>query len=212
MTRPVGRRALLAATLALPFAPLLAPGASAALAEAAAPIEALNAGLLAAMRAGAATPFAQRFNALAPAVERAFDLPAILQASVGPRWSGLPAAQQAQLLEVFRRFTVASYVSNFKAFSGERIEVLPENRAIGADQVVATRIVPANGEPTRIDYVMRRAGDGWRAVDVLLNGSISRVAVQRSDFRALLGQGDASRLIANLQGKVAELSDGALQG
>lgn len=198
------RLALLAA-----FAPALASGsARAAQPEAAAPIEALNAGLLAAMRAGQATPFAQRYAALAPVVERAFDLPAILQASIGPRWSSLPPAQQDELLDVFRRFTVASYLGSFNSFGGERIEVVPEERAIGADQVVASRIVPANGSPTRIDYVMRQGPGGWRAVDVLLNGSISRVAVQRSDFRSLLAQGDASRLIANLQGKVAELSGG----
>ena len=53
-------------------------------------------------------------------------------------------------------------------------------------------------------------GAGWQAVDVLLNGSISQVAVQRSDFRASVAAGDASALIANLQRKVAELSGGAL--
>lgn len=199
------RRVVLLAALA-PLAARAAPP------DAAAPIEALNAGLLAAMRAGRATPFAQRYAALAPAVERAFDLPAVLQASVGPRWAGLPPAQQEQLLDVFRRFTVSSYLSSFSAFNGERLEVLPENRAIGADQVVATQIVPAGAAPTRIDYVMRQTPAGWRAVDVLLNGSISRVAVQRSDFRSLLDQGSASRLIANLQGKVAELSGGASAG
>ena len=76
--------------------------------------------------------------------------------------------------------------------------------------MVATRIVPAGGEPTRIDYVMRRGPAGWQAVDVLLNGSISQVAVQRSDFRTSVAAGDASALIANLQRKVAELSGGAL--
>ena len=94
MTR-LGRRAVLLADLA-PLAAHAAPP------DAAAPIEALNAGLLAAMRAGRATPFAQRYETLAPVVERAFDLPAILQASVGPRWTGLPPAQQEQLLDVFQ--------------------------------------------------------------------------------------------------------------
>ena len=54
------------------------------------------------------------------------------------------------------------------------------------------------------------APDGWRAVDVLLDGSISRVAVQRSDFRKLLDPGDASALIASLEKKVSDLSGGAL--
>ena len=177
--------------------------------EAAAPIQALNQGLLAGMRAGKTAPFAQRFAALAPVVERAFDLPGILQASVGPRWAALPPDQQAALLDVFRKFTVASYVANFDDFTGERIELLPDSRNVGADQVVATRIVPPRGEPTRIDYVMRRTASGWRAVDVLLNGSISQVAVNRSDWRSSLATG-AGPLIGNLQQKVRTLSGGAL--
>jgi len=178
--------------------------------DAAAPIAALNRGLLAGMRAGKATPFAQRYAALAPLVESAFDIPGILQASVGPRWAALPPAQQAQLLDVFRKFTIASYVANFDAFGGEKIDVLPDVRSVGADQVVASQIAPPDAAPVRIDYVMRRTAAGWRAVDVLLNGSISRVAVQRSDFRSLLSSGDAAPLIQSLQRKIADLSGGAL--
>ena len=193
---------------------LLLPGlgraALAADPDAAAPITALNRGLLAGMRAGKATPFPQRFATLAPLVEGAFDIPGILQASVGPRWAALPPAQQAQLLDVFRRFTVASYVANFDNFGGEKLELLPISRSVGADQVVASQIVPSSGTPTRIDYVMRRTPSGWRAVDVLLNGSISRVAVQRSDFRSLLGSGDAGPLIQSLQRKTADLSGGTM--
>jgi len=184
--------------------------ARAADADAVAPIAALNRGLIAGMRAGKSTPFSQRYATLAPLVEATFDLPGILQASVGPRWSALPPAQQTQLLDVFRKFTVASYVANFDAFDGETLDVLPEARNVGADQVVASQIAPARGSPTRIDYVMRRTTAGWRVVDVLLNGSISRVAVQRSDFRSLLSSGDAGPLIQSLQRKIADLSGGAL--
>lgn len=200
------RRTLLAAAA---LAPLATP-ARAADPEAVAPIQALNTALLNAMRAGKSQPFPTRFATLAPVVERAFDIPATLQSAVGPRWSSIPAPQQAQLLDVFRKFTVARYVDNFDEFNGEKLEVLGDSRSVGTDQVVATRIVPSNGEPVRIDYVMRRSASGWRAVDVLLNASISQVAVQRSDFRALIASGDASALIQNLQRKVAELSGGTM--
>ncbi len=202
----VSRRLMLAGSLLPCFGRL----AVAADAEAASPIAALNRGLLAGMHAGKATPFPQRFATLAPLVEGAFDVSGILQASVGPRWAALPPAQQSQLLDVFRRFTVASYVANFDNFDGEKLELLPDSRSVGADQVVASQIVPARGAPTRIDYVMRHTQAGWRAVDVLLNGSISRVAVQRSDFRSLLGSGDATPLIQSLQRKIADLSGGTL--
>jgi phospholipid transport system substrate-binding protein len=177
---------------------------------AAAPVAALDAALIEAMKAGRDTPFRDRYAALAPAIERAFDLPAILQVSVGPRWASLAPAIQAQLLHVFRRFTIASYVANFDTYDGERFEILPTTRSIGADQVVETRMVAGNGETIRLDYVMRDEGGDWKAVDVLMDGSISRVAVQRSDFRGLLGRGGAADLIASLQRKVADLSGGAL--
>lgn len=200
----LARRGVLIGALAAPWV------AKAADPDASSPIAALNAGLIAAMRSGKATPFPQRYAALLPVVDRAFDLGAVLQAVVGPRWAGLPVAQQVQLLEVFRKYTVATYVANFDGFGGERLDVLPDSRSIGADQVVATQIAPASGAPTRIDYVMRRTASGWRAVDVYLNGTISQVAVQRSDFRSLLGTGDAGPLIASLQRKIADLSRGTL--
>ena len=203
----VSRRALLVGATGLAIG---APRARAADPAAAAPIEALNQALLAAMKAGKAAPFTQRYATIAKAVDGAFDLQGVLTASVGPRLASLPPDQQAKLLDVFRKFTIASYASNFDAYSGETLTVLPDQRSVGADLVVPTQITPARGDPTRIDYVMRRGPQGWRAVDVLLNGSISQNAVKRSDFRSLVTANSAQPLIDSLQRKVAELSGGAL--
>jgi phospholipid transport system substrate-binding protein len=175
-----------------------------------APISAFNDGLISSMREGKATPFPQRFAKLAPLVDRAFDLQAILQASVGAKWSSLPPDQQQQLLTLFRNFTIATWVSSFSSYDGEQFELSPDLRPIGEEQVVQTRLVPAKGAATRFDYVMRPTPDGWHAVDILLDGSISRVAVQRSDFRGLLASGDAQPLIRSLQKKVTDLSGGTI--
>jgi phospholipid transport system substrate-binding protein len=64
--------------------------------------------------------------------------------------------------------------------------------------------------PTRLDYVMTNGPDGWQATDVLLAGTISKVAIQSSDFSSEVTSGDASQLIAALKTKVATLSGGAL--
>jgi len=175
----------------------------------AAPIAALNAALRAGMQAGRATPFATRVARLRPAVEGAFDLPAILAASVGPRFAGFPDAGKAALLAAFTEFTVATWASNFDSDGGEVFEVVAETRASGADQVVTTRIVPPGGEATRLDYVMRQGAGGWKAVDILLSGTISRVAVQRSDFRSLVAGGDPAPLIASLRRRSEGLAAGA---
>ena len=114
------------------------------------------------------------------------------------------------LTEAFRSYTVASYVNNFDDFNGQRFDVSPDMRSVGTEKGVETKIIPKNGDTHELDYVMRDTPRGWRVVDVLADGSISRVAVQRSDFRHILANGDTDALIASLQRKIADLSDGAL--
>jgi phospholipid transport system substrate-binding protein len=62
----------------------------------------------------------------------------------------------------------------------------------------------------KLDYVMRIGPAGWQVVDVLTNGAISSVAVQRSDFHELLIAGGLPALTAGLGRKVANLSGGML--
>jgi phospholipid transport system substrate-binding protein len=57
---------------------------------------------------------------------------------------------------------------------------------------------------------MRQEGSAWKVVDVLADGSISQVAVQRSDFRRLVSRGGAQALIQSLNQKTNDLSGGAL--
>jgi phospholipid transport system substrate-binding protein len=152
--------------------------------EVAAPIQQLYGALQEAMKAGAATPFAQRFGIIAPAIDRAFDLPSILQIAIGTRWTSLRSEQRSALLETFRCFTIAAYVARFDSYSGQRFAILPDRRIIKVDeQVLQTQITPASGEPHSLDYVMRQTGGHWRVVDVPVNGTISQEAIQRSDFR-----------------------------
>jgi phospholipid transport system substrate-binding protein len=205
LTRRLLLPSAMAAALIGPRAALAQPGG-----DIGQPLTTLYAALESAMRAGHSVPFVQRFDALAPVVDRAFDLDTVLRVSVGMRWDAMDPEVQARLLKAFRRFTVATYVANFDKYDGERFQVLPGSRVSGADRIVRTEMISGNGDRVRLDYLMRDDGGTWRIVDVLLDGSISRVAVQRSDFRKILAGGDADALIARLHRKVADLSEGAL--
>ena len=167
------RRSLLASGIAL-----AAAGARAQGADPRPPITEFYAAVQAGMKAGG-TPFRQRFDRLAPVIDRVFDLDTILRVSVGLKWASIPEASQRTLFTVFRAFTVASYVSSFDADGGEKFEVPAQIRSSGADRIVPSVLVTNKGERIKIDYLMRSGANGWRVVDVLLDGSISRVAVQR---------------------------------
>ena len=207
------RRPLLAMVVAA--ATLLSQRALAAAAaappDATTRIKQFNDALLAAMKSGKQTDFGRRFQALAPEVDQVFDLHSVLAVSVGPGWANLSADQQNRLLDTFRRYTVASYVANFDSYAGQSFTVSPDARPLDASRVVVqSRITPINGDSTELDYVMKQTPLGWKVVDVLAAGSISRIAVQRSDFRHILSNGGGDALVTSLQRKTADLSGGAL--
>jgi len=202
------RRGLLTGTAALIVASVL-PARAAEADSPVRPIQQLVDGLLRIMKAGTGTPFPQRFEMLAPVIDRSFDIGTILGESIGPTWSSLSPDQQAMLLQAFRRYTVASYVNSFDRYEGQRFEVQPETRPVAnGRQVVMTRIIPRSGDSHELDYVMLQGNGGWRAVDVLADGAVSRVAVQRSDFRRLIARGGPQALASSLSNKSADLSDG----
>ena len=157
------------------------------------------------MKAGRAVPFSQRFDMLAPVIDQTLDLGTILKASVGATWDNWPADQKAALLKAFRDYTVASYINGFDE-DNEHFVVNPEVRTSGDEQVVRTLIILDTGEEHRLDHVMHKGQAGWRIVDVLADGAISRVAVQRSDFRQLIKQGGAAALVKSLESKITDLS------
>ena len=174
------------------------------------PIERLNSVLLQVMKDGPHTSFQQRFDTLAPVIDQTFDLPAILQESVGLNWENMSEDQKAMLEQAFQRYTVASYVNSFDSYDGQRFEISPDSRSAGnGEQVVETKIIPRTGADHQLDYVMRQSGATWKVVDVLADGSISRVAVQRSDFRHLLARGGPQALAESLRSKSVNLSAGA---
>jgi phospholipid transport system substrate-binding protein len=202
------RRTVLIAFMAAGLPAGLPAGARAAADPAPlAPVQALIGALQDIMRQGRTVPFPTRAATLTPVIEQAFDLNAILRASVGTEYASIDPAQLPALATAFRDYTVASYVHSFDEYNGQRFEVRPDTRAVAnGAQVVTTRIIPTGGEPHELGYVMREQNGRWRVVDVLADGSISRVAVQRSDFRRLLAQGGAGALIASLQAKARDLA------
>ncbi len=197
--------------LALLNTGVFAGGARAAEPDATSQVAALNAGLVAVGKAGK-TSFDQRFAGLAPVIDRVFNVSQFLQSSVGLRWANLATAEQAALLRVFRAYTISSYVGNFSDDTSTVFKVEPGSRSLGDDRIVTSDLVAPNGDITRIAYVMRKNASGaFQVVDVLINGTISQVAVQRSDFRALLaGEKDAQKLIAMLTEKVKVQSGGTV--
>lgn len=157
--------------------------------------------LLSNMREGRILGESGRYARLAPAVDRTFDIPSMTRLAVGPSWATLMPAQQQQLTAAFTHYVAATYADRFDIYSGEQLQVTGE-RPFGADLIIETKVVKSNGETTRLDYLMRQG----RISDVYLDGTISQLAVQRSEFHSILEREGVDGLVAALNRKVDLLS------
>jgi phospholipid transport system substrate-binding protein len=203
--RPLFRLALASILLALGL------GRAAVASEVTTPVEQLHAGLMSIMKAGKTAQFRQRYDMIAPVIDRAFDLEVIFRQVIEPRLVALPPDQRAALGDAFRRYMIASYVANFDTYSGQRFKIAPVVRVAGSNRVVETQIAAASGQNYILDYVMRQQSGGWKVVDVLVDGTISRVAAQRSQMRSMVADNGGAGLLVGLRQKTAELSGGTLQ-
>jgi phospholipid transport system substrate-binding protein len=161
--------------------------------------------LLVTMKNGRTLGQSGRFTQLEPVIRRTFDIAAMARLSVGPSWASLSEGQRQQVTESFARYISAIYADRFDSYAGQKLQVTGEQPA-AAGVMVRSEIIKANGEPVKIDYLMRRNGEGWLISDIYLDGAISEVATRRSEFAAILRNEGIDGLIAALNRKADMLT------
>jgi phospholipid transport system substrate-binding protein len=191
--------AMLAAASALPYPVHAAPASGGDT------VQGLYDALLGTMKNGHILGQSGRFTQLEPVIRRTFDIPSMTRLSVGASWAGLSEAQRQQLTESFGRYISAIYADRFDSYAGQKLQVTGE-QPNPAGIMVRSQIVKANGEPVKVDYMMRRNGDGWLISDIYLDGAISEVATRRSEFAAILRTDGVDGLIAALNRKADMLT------
>ena len=141
-----------------------------------------------------------RYAKLAPVIDRTFDIPLMTRLAVGPAWATLPPAEQQRLQAAFAHYVTATYADQFDSYSGQQLQVTGK-RQTGDDIMVQTKIIKSNGETTKLDYLMRPDQGAWQISDVYLDGTISQLAVHRSEFYSILRREGVDGLVMALNRK-----------
>ena len=163
-------------------------------------VQGLNDALLSTMKNGRILGQSGRFTQLEPVIRRSFDVATMARLSVGPTWASLTEGQRQQMTESYGRYISAIYADRFDSYSGQTLAVMGEQPALSG-VMVKSQIIKANGDPVKVDYMMRRNGDSWLISDIYLDSAISEVATRRSEFAAILKKDGIDGLIAALNRK-----------
>jgi len=165
--------------------------------------------LLDTMKQGPQLGVQGRFDKMLPAINAAYDIPAMTRIACGPEWTKIPPATQQALIEAFGRMSAAIYADRFTKYSGQRFVIDPNPVPHNADVVVTTKLVPQDGDPVALNYLMRGPVGDMKVVDVFLDGSISELATRRSEFSGVLKSDGPDALLAKIKDRADKILKGA---
>lgn len=131
-----------------------------------------------------------RYKQLEPRALAAFDFALMTKLAVGAAWGRAASEEQQQAITAFSRFSIAMWASRFPRLDGEKFTVTGEQRAVvGNSIIVATTLQTKSGEAIVLNYLVRTdAANQPRIVDVLMDGTISELAIRRSEFAGVVGK------------------------
>jgi phospholipid transport system substrate-binding protein len=123
--------------------------------------------------------------------------------ALGAQWSKLDAAHRDEFARLMRDLLEKlAYPQASQFFAGLNVQYGPE-RVRGAERVVSTTVKRPEGGAISLDYVLRRAGQRWRVVDIDLDGQSLAQSVA-GQIQAVLKQGSYQSLVAQMRARLKQ--------
>ncbi len=206
----ISKIALFAPIALIALLALAQPGAHAEETKPVDVIESLHESLLSVMKEAKTLGYSGRYEQLGPVLESKFDLDFMGSKSLGRHWNALSDEEKQKWLGAFHRFTISNYASRFNGYGGETLKIMGSDEASHNTVVVRTEIFSPtrDGDMTRLNYRLRETPDGWRIIDVYLNGSVSELALRRAEFSTAYERNGFNEVLASLESKISDLSSG----
>jgi phospholipid transport system substrate-binding protein len=205
----LARRGIMAALAAIMIAGVITSSAEARKGPPDAVVKAYYAVLVSTLKEAKTLGFDGRYKRLEPVIKETFNNGFITAVATGFYWRKFNAEQKKTLTGLMVRLSTATYASRFKSYAGEQFKVLGSKTTERGDTIVETQIVKSDGEKVRINYLLRKAGDEWRIIDVHLKGTISELAKWRAEFSSVLRHSGYDGLVKAIEVKIGRLKGGA---
>ncbi len=129
-------------------------------------------------------------------ITRTIDMRAMAEAALGERWKKMTEKQRSRLLGAFEKRFRSAGSDQVDSLRNTKIDYQAEEEAGSVVKVPTS--VTVQDEPTQIVYSMRRDKDGWRIVDIAVDG-VSTVENYRSSFGRVIAKEGVDGLIQRLE-------------
>ncbi len=189
---------------ALTLMPPAAYAADDSKADAHATLERFHNGISSVLKASSGLDFQGRTNLLCPVLEQAMAIKRQSARAVGARaWNTWSQDQRDAYAAYYRDYLCASYADRFDADVGQTFHIVGERPGPRGSLLLLTEVRVPGTQPVAINYVMQEINGRWGIIDLFLDGTISEVALRRSEFAAVLRDQGYDALITAIAEKTA---------
>lgn len=135
-----------------------------------------------------------------------FDLPEISKLVLGRYWRPATAEQRGEFQKLFEDIQVYTWTRRFKEYSGETLDIFGVEADASGDSLVVSQIRRHNLAPINVSWRVRRDGETFRVVDIIVEGA-SMIVTYRSDYSGVLSSqgGKLDSLLAVMRQKADQL-------
>ena len=171
-------------------------------------VETLQACMADVMKNAETLGFEGRVERLHPVLPDVFDLAFMAEKSVGRHWKTASPEEQERLVSTFTRYVIENYAGRFTGWDGQAFEILGDEPSARGTILVRTRLVDPNADDVKLDYRLRKTEEsGWKIIDVYLDGTVSELALRRSEYSSLIKREGFEALLAALDERIQTLSN-----
>lgn len=133
-------------------------------------------------------------------------LPHIASNTISRRVLGIHARsatdeQKERFAEAFRGYMIRFYSNAFAEYNDETVDFLDPPDYEGAKRVtVKSKLNRSSGPPIPINYILQPGSNGWKIVDVVIEG-VSLVISNKEQYKSSISRDGLDTVIAKLEYK-----------
>lgn len=150
--------------------------------------------------ADAGIPVAERQRRVEALLAQNVAVDRLARAVLGRHWRSASEAQRERFVELLPGYLRATYGSRLGEAAGYRLDLGAPRPSSGGDMVVPAQARRDSGAPVSIDWRLTQAQDGWRILDVVVEG-VSLALAWRNEFDAVIGQNGIDGLLDQMARK-----------
>ena len=168
-------------------------------------VDALHDDLLSIMKESETLGISGRYNRFLTQLDRYFHMPLMVSFVSGEYWSKADKQARQKLNEAALRIGAGELAVLFSGYSGEMFKTISTRPIKDGSVLVETELVRHSDSNVKLTYRVRKFGENWRIIDVLLDGTISQLLKRRDEYRRTLQDSGIAGLTSLLNAKADEI-------